>query len=95
MQNFLVDSRPQSTGLISAAPRLSALVAPVDWPVDYRTDPADPFYEPRFAAPIPGSDVNPWRYVSSNPTNNPGEFDLWAEIVIGDEVIIIGNWEEN
>ena len=40
------------------------------------------------------SKLNTWRYVSSSPTNNPGRFDLWAEVVIGDEVKIIGNWQE-
>lgn len=37
---------------------------------------------------------NYWRYVSSSPTNNPTSFDLWAEVVIGKETIIIGNWKE-
>lgn len=40
--------------------------------------------------------LNPWRYVSTNPTNNPGSFDLWAEIPLGrDRTKIIGNWKEN
>lgn len=37
---------------------------------------------------------NYWRYVSSSPTNNPTSFDLWAEVVIGKETFIIGNWKE-
>ena len=37
--------------------------------------------------------VNPWRYNSSNPSNNPNSYDLWAEIRVGDETIIIGNWD--
>ncbi len=36
--------------------------------------------------------LNPWRYVSTNPTNNPGRFDLWAEIREGDSTNIVGNW---
>ena len=36
--------------------------------------------------------LNPWRYVSSNPTNNPGRFDLWAEIRERDRTNIVGNW---
>jgi prepilin-type N-terminal cleavage/methylation domain-containing protein len=46
-------------------------------------------------APIPGPGgqlPNPWRYVSSNPTNNPRSFDLWIEIETGDTNQIIGNW---
>lgn len=41
-----------------------------------------------------GSRINTWRYVSTNPTNNPASYDLWAEVLIGDEVKIIGNWGE-
>jgi hypothetical protein len=47
--------------------------------------------------PVPSNKgLNPWRYVSTNPTNNPGSFDLWAEIPVGrDRVKIIGNWKES
>lgn len=37
---------------------------------------------------------NFWHYRSSQPTNNPGTFDLWAEIVIGKKTQVIGNWNE-
>jgi hypothetical protein len=47
-------------------------------------------------------DVNPdvlallefstWRYVSSYPTNNPGQFDLWIDIRAGDKRLTLGNW---
>ena len=45
-------------------------------------------------APYKGQDgqLAPWYYNSSNPTHNPGEYDLWAEINIGGETEIIGNW---
>ncbi|MBN8246962.1 MAG: type II secretion system protein [Verrucomicrobia bacterium] len=45
--------------------------------------------------PIPTNPgLNPWRYVSTNPTNNPGRFDLWAELPTGrtSPPLIIGNW---
>jgi prepilin-type N-terminal cleavage/methylation domain-containing protein len=47
--------------------------------------------------PIPSNKgLNPWHYVSTSPTNNPGAFDLWAVIPVGrDKVKIIGNWKEN
>jgi prepilin-type N-terminal cleavage/methylation domain-containing protein len=47
--------------------------------------------------PVPSNPgLNPWRYVSTNPTNNPGSFDLWAEIPVGrDRIRIIGNWKES
>jgi hypothetical protein len=44
--------------------------------------------------PIPTNPgLNPWRYVSTNPTNNPNSFDLWAEIIVKGERRIIGNWK--
>ena len=42
----------------------------------------------------PEGDVNTWRYVSRNPTNNNETFDLWAEVVVGSKKFIIGNWKE-
>ena len=46
-------------------------------------------------APRDGPDKKPavWHYNKSNPTNNVGEYDLWAEIDIGGDKVIIGNWE--
>jgi prepilin-type N-terminal cleavage/methylation domain-containing protein len=43
----------------------------------------DQFYQPLNNTPnnIPG--LNPWRYNSSNPTNNPGSYDLWIQLSIG------------
>ena len=53
---------------------------------------------PTDAPVIPGvgnQRVNPWRYVSTNPTNNPASFDLWAEVPIGkNQLRVIGNWKE-
>ena len=43
-------------------------------------------------APIPGTQVNPWRYVSTGPTNNVGGFDLWAEVYVGKEKRVFKNW---
>jgi hypothetical protein len=37
-------------------------------------------------------EVTSWRYVSSTPTNNPGRFDLWAEVKTKHRAITIGNW---
>jgi len=42
----------------------------------------------------PQGDLNTWRYVSKNPTNNSETFDLWAEVVVGSKTFIIGNWKE-
>lgn len=54
------------------------------------------FWPPREPAnqhPVPTNPgLNPWRYVSTNPTNNPGRFDLWAELHENNRTNIIGNW---
>jgi prepilin-type N-terminal cleavage/methylation domain-containing protein len=53
-----------------------------------------------FALTVPadgqGSDpnINPWRYVSVNPTNNTESYDLWAEVMVGSKKIVIGNWKD-
>jgi prepilin-type N-terminal cleavage/methylation domain-containing protein len=49
--------------------------------------------------PVPGTDpinpdLNPWRYVSKNPTNNSETYDLWAEVKVGNKTIVIGNWKD-
>ena len=38
--------------------------------------------------------VNPWRYVSTKPVHNTGEFDLWTDIRIGSKFYRISNWAE-
>ena len=44
--------------------------------------------------------INPWYYVSTKPTRNPGSFDLWALLPSGrvvnntNEYRILGNWKE-
>lgn len=52
-----------------------------------------PLNNPKFPPPVPTNPaLNPWHYVSTNPTNNPTSFDLWAEIIVKGERKIIGNW---
>jgi prepilin-type N-terminal cleavage/methylation domain-containing protein len=36
--------------------------------------------------------INPWRYNSSNPTNNPGAYDLWVQLSIRGKTNLICNW---
>jgi hypothetical protein len=56
------------------------LVVPVPGPNDLTTE--------------SGRKINPWRYNSKTPVHNPDTYDLWAEIVIGGQTNIIGNWKE-
>jgi len=44
------------------------------------------------AANMIGTDLNPYRYNSSNPTNNPERFDLWVDLVFGKKTNRINNW---
>jgi len=58
---------------------LKILTVPFPWP-------------DRATGPMAGSTLNPWHYVSSNPTNNPASYDLWAEFVDGKKLKTICNW---
>jgi prepilin-type N-terminal cleavage/methylation domain-containing protein len=52
---------------------------------------------PSVLKPAPGNNgVNPWNYVSSNPTNNPNhEFDLWLDVVWRGKTNRLGNWSKD
>jgi len=39
--------------------------------------------------------VNPFRYVSSNPTNNPKSFDLWIDILVQGKTNRVCNWSDD
>ncbi len=77
-QNFLQTTSKIETREVAKNARV--LAVPFDWP-NGKTN------------PIPSKPgVNPWRYVSTKPLHNPNSYDLWAELVIGDKVILISNW---
>ena len=77
---FIKQLRPNQYAEIVGAIRV--LTCSVAWPVDK-------------GQVVAGVDfANPWRYVSSGPTNNNGYYDLWVDIVIGDKTNRISNWDE-
>jgi len=39
--------------------------------------------------------LNPWHYVSSNPTHNPNSFDLWLDISLRGQTNRISNWNKD
>lgn len=41
----------------------------------------------------PDKQLAVWHYVKTGATNNVGEYDLWAEIDIGGDKVVINNWE--
>jgi type II secretory pathway pseudopilin PulG len=51
----------------------------------------DPAYQPLG----PGTqDMNPWRYNSANPTNNPGSYDLYIQLKIAGKTYLVCNWSK-
>ncbi len=42
---------------------------------------------------ITGRRVNPWHYVSTNPTNSP-DYDLWMDVVWGGKTNRVSNWSK-
>ena len=44
--------------------------------------------------PLGQQDLNPWRYNSSSPTNNPGSYDLWIQLSFGGKTNLICNWSK-
>ncbi len=43
----------------------------------------------------PPATANPFRYVSSNPTNNPSSFDLSVDVIIAGKTNRISNWSRD
>jgi len=83
-KNFLPELRSNQYGVVSNYNNTVAatiLLVSVGGP--------DPTYKP-FGV----SDVNPWRYNSSNPTNNPGAYDLWVQLSISGKTNLICNWSK-
>jgi prepilin-type N-terminal cleavage/methylation domain-containing protein len=42
----------------------------------------------------PGTTLNPWHYVSTHPTHNPGSYDLWVDLVAGGKTYQVNNWSK-
>ncbi len=81
--SFLNNLRDSQIGVLdSARPLIKILVCSVKLP------------EGSSSAPFPGTTLNPWRYVSSHPTNNTGSYDLWVDVVIGTKTYRISNWSK-
>lgn len=84
VENFLKDMSMLTYREISTAPDIEVFVSVTPGVSD-------------FAAPAGSANqkpLNPIRYNSLNPTRNPGRFDLWIELQIGDKVETIGNWKD-
>jgi len=81
---FLKELKPnQYVTLINQVRLLSCSV-----PAPIRSTPPPPYP----VDVLPGA--NPWRYNSSNPTNNPNAYDLWVDVVISGKTNRISNWSK-
>ena len=82
-QNFLPGLKPRQIveNITNGNVPVTLLVSAVGGP--------DPTYRP-----LNLRDANPWRYNSSSPTNNPGSYDLWIQLVIAGKTNLICNWNQ-
>jgi prepilin-type N-terminal cleavage/methylation domain-containing protein len=83
-KSFLLSLKPGQLGLTTNnGVRLKLLACSVPWPNNQSFQ------------PVPSNPgLNPWRYVSSNPTNNPGAYDLWVDVLLAGKTYRIGNWSQ-
>jgi len=81
-RNFLPDLKPNRIGAVTNNNVLvTILITSVGGP--------DATYRP-----LTVIDLNPWRYNSSSPTNNPGSYDLWVQLSMGGQTNLICNWSK-
>jgi len=86
-QNFLPGLKPNQTVIFT---NLSAPNNPIKLIITAVGGP-DITYKPLG----PGATgINPWRYNSSNPTNNPGGYDLWVQLCISGRTNLVCNWNK-
>lgn len=80
VRNFFGDKVPPTVEVNG----VRLLKVPVEWPSGFPNPPLPS--QPK---------LNVWRYNSSAPTHNKNSYDLWAEIVLKDQVILISNWQRH
>ena len=81
-ENFLKGLKSDRTKQLSSGAKV--LIGSVPWPT------GNPF-QPIITDP----GVNPWRYNSKNPTNNPSSYDLWIDIIISGRTNRFCNWSKD
>jgi prepilin-type N-terminal cleavage/methylation domain-containing protein len=85
--NFLPGLKPGQIGQLNFKGAPVKLLVGIPW----QQGPAPEFnFDPIAGAPT----LNPWRYNSSAPLNNPNSYDLWIEINVGGKVFLICNWSK-
>lgn len=81
-----LDARASSVNRVAInGANVDLLVTAFPWPINAQD-------APPLAAYGEKSKANPWRYVSTSATNNPGGYDLWMEVWVGSEKRVYKNW---
>jgi prepilin-type N-terminal cleavage/methylation domain-containing protein len=78
-QKFIKELKPGQVAEFQSS--LKILVGSVGW-------------DSKLPPPIQIPGANPFRYISTNPTNNPGSFDLWIDIYVQGKTTRICNWSD-
>jgi len=86
-QKYMRDLKPAQVATLTSGIRL--LVGSVGWEPNWPWQPIPV----GSGASKPG--LNPFRYVSTNPTNNPKSFDLWIDILVQGKTNRVCNWSED
>ena len=87
-RNFLPDLKPDRIGTVTITNMVTMEFATISNLITSVGGPAASY------KPLGGFGVNPWRYNSSSPTNNPGSYDLWVQLVMGGKTNLICNWNK-
>jgi prepilin-type N-terminal cleavage/methylation domain-containing protein len=85
---FLKDVRPNQVGkwTLGAQTINAILVCSVQWD--------NVSTQPLASPPAAQNGLNPWRYDSSHPVNNPGSYDLWVDFLIKGKTNRVSNWSK-
>lgn len=82
-QSFLTDLKPNQYATNGVSPGTVNFLTPSVGGPDVN-----------YASQKLGLVINPWRYNSSSPTNNPGKYDLWVQLSVGGKKYLICNWSK-
>ena len=88
-ESFLKGLKEVQVKELPAGAGRAKVLAGIDWKVADQPFNVQPIN-------IPGAEgINPWRYNSSKPTNNPNSYDLWIDVNIGGKIYRVCNWNKD
>jgi prepilin-type N-terminal cleavage/methylation domain-containing protein len=88
-QKYLRELKPAQVATMISG--IKILVGSVGWEPNWPWQPLPT--TPPNGAQKPG--VNPFHYISTNPTNNPNKFDLWIDILVQGKTNRVCNWSDD